>query len=290
MAQRIYKKDWGDLSEKERADVIGSIAKKDSEKMSWRTKKKGYFQEKEKDDKKKIKYGFMVNELTGEVDDLQVKGVDKPSHETVGFSYAKWFDTPEKRDKVKKYTEEQIKNIQEGRRTKHMMKKDENKTIWHEKLGRITKEELDEFNKKNPGSRFRWWQHDDKNMMKKDFIRGGLADTKSPKDFDFKALKAGIKVEMEHTRNPKIAREIAQDHLVENPAYYKYLDEMEHKMETAKAKKRRRYMQGEEPMKSHFSMSPSVNPVDENDIGDSPIDLTYSDRVLIRSGKKPDLY
>jgi hypothetical protein len=63
------------------------------------------------DDKKKIKYGFMVSELTGEVDNLQTTG-DKPSHESAGFSYAKWFDSPEQRDKVKKYTEEQIKKRQ----------------------------------------------------------------------------------------------------------------------------------------------------------------------------------
>lgn len=34
-------------------------------------------------------------------------------------------------------------------------------------------------------------------------------------------LKIGTKVEMEHTRNPDVARRIAMDHLGENPYYYK---------------------------------------------------------------------
>lgn len=42
----------------------------------------------------------------------------------------------------------------------------------------------------------------------------------SPKDFDPIALRMGTKVEMEHTDDPKEARRIAQDHLVEDPEYY----------------------------------------------------------------------
>lgn len=62
-----------------------------------------------------------------------------------------------------------------------------------------------------------------------DKIPGGLADDKAPEDFDPKALQQGIKVEMEHTDNPEIAREIAMDHLEEDPEYYKKLKEMEDK-------------------------------------------------------------
>jgi hypothetical protein len=40
-------------------------------------------------------------------------------------------------------------------------------------------------------------------------------------------LKMGIKVEMEHTDDPKLAREIAMDHLVEDPNYYAKLKKME---------------------------------------------------------------
>lgn len=65
--------------------------------------------------------------------------------------------------------------------------------------------------------------------MKKDELAGGLADNKNPKDFDPKKLKEGLKVEMEHTSNKKIAQEIAMDHLTEDPSYYKKLKEIEKK-------------------------------------------------------------
>lgn len=52
---------------------------------------------------------------------------------------------------------------------------------------------------------------------------GGLADKKSPKDFDAIQLEAGRKVEMEHTDDPVLAQEIAMDHLTEDPDYYKKL-------------------------------------------------------------------
>ena len=54
----------------------------------------------------------------------------------------------------------------------------------------------------------------------KEKIPGGLAEGKSPKDFDAKALAQGVKVEMEHTTDPKIAQEIAMDHLAEDLKYY----------------------------------------------------------------------
>lgn len=59
----------------------------------------------------------------------------------------------------------------------------------------------------------------------KDRIPGGLADDKSPEDFDKNSIIAGLKVELEHTDNPKIALEIAMDHLTEDPEYYKKLNE-----------------------------------------------------------------
>lgn len=58
-------------------------------------------------------------------------------------------------------------------------------------------------------------------------LRGGLADKRSIFEFDSKALREGIKVEMEHTSDPKIAREIAMDHLAEDPRYYEKLRAIE---------------------------------------------------------------
>jgi len=69
-------------------------------------------------------------------------------------------------------------------------------------------------------------------MIKKfeDFVSGGTADNKSLSDIaklhgvdvtDLeKQLAIGIGVEMEHTSNKEIAKEIARDHLVEDPFYY----------------------------------------------------------------------
>lgn len=64
-------------------------------------------------------------------------------------------------------------------------------------------------------------------LEKSDKIHGGLADSKTPKDFDRAALAQGQKVEMEHTDDPAKAREIAMDHLTEDPDYYTKLARME---------------------------------------------------------------
>ena len=48
--------------------------------------------------------------------------------------------------------------------------------------------------------------------------------------FDKRQLAMGVKVEMEHTDDPAIAKKISKAHLSENPAYYTYLDAMENLM------------------------------------------------------------
>lgn len=68
----------------------------------------------------------------------------------------------------------------------------------------------------------------------KDKVKGGLADKKNPKDFDSKELKMGIEVEMEHTNDKELAKEIAMDHLAEFPNYYTLLKKMEKKAEKNK--------------------------------------------------------
>lgn len=65
----------------------------------------------------------------------------------------------------------------------------------------------------------------------KDMIGGGLADKKKDEEFDPKQLRKGIKVEMEHTNDPMLAKEIATDHLVEYPYYYDALEKMEKELE-----------------------------------------------------------
>lgn len=40
-------------------------------------------------------------------------------------------------------------------------------------------------------------------------------------------LEMGIEIELEHTKNPEMSREIALDHLLEMPDYYTRLKKME---------------------------------------------------------------
>ena len=61
----------------------------------------------------------------------------------------------------------------------------------------------------------------DMGMDKADLMSGGLADKKRPEDFDQEQLAIGQTIEAEHTDNPDLAREIAMDHLTEDPNYYK---------------------------------------------------------------------
>lgn len=60
-----------------------------------------------------------------------------------------------------------------------------------------------------------------------DKIAGGKADKSKPEDFDPEQLAMGIKVEIEHTKDLDLAREIAMDHLKEDPKYYTKLKKIE---------------------------------------------------------------
>ena len=60
-----------------------------------------------------------------------------------------------------------------------------------------------------------------------DQLPGGRADDRPDSDFDSGQLQNGIEVEYEHTKDKSLAKEIAKDHLVESPDYYRALDKME---------------------------------------------------------------
>ena len=60
----------------------------------------------------------------------------------------------------------------------------------------------------------------------RDKLPGGLADNKTPADFDKEKLIKGHKIEMEHTNNSRVALEIAMDHLTEDADYYEKLEKM----------------------------------------------------------------
>lgn len=57
-------------------------------------------------------------------------------------------------------------------------------------------------------------------MLNQDILHGGLGDNKPDSSFDPKELSMGEKHETEHTDNSLIAKEIAKDHLSEDPKYY----------------------------------------------------------------------
>jgi len=58
-------------------------------------------------------------------------------------------------------------------------------------------------------------------------VIGGKADGKPDEKYDAEQLRKGIKIESEHTDDSNIAKEIAKDHLEEDPLYYNKLENME---------------------------------------------------------------
>lgn len=76
-------------------------------------------------------------------------------------------------------------------------------------------------------------------QIKEELIKGGIGDGKTLRDIAKKhnvelstiedQFKMGEKVEMEHTTDIKVAREIARDHLTEDPQYYTKLATIEKK-------------------------------------------------------------
>lgn len=68
-----------------------------------------------------------------------------------------------------------------------------------------------------------------------DILAGGKADDKTNSDFNQSQLAKGRKIEMEHTKSPQVAEEIARDHLEEFPKdYYTRLEKMESKAKKEK--------------------------------------------------------
>lgn len=56
-----------------------------------------------------------------------------------------------------------------------------------------------------------------------DKLKGGPADGMDDSQFDAGELHRGMMHEMEHTQDPQVAKEIAKDHLLEDPNYYRKL-------------------------------------------------------------------
>ena len=62
---------------------------------------------------------------------------------------------------------------------------------------------------------------------KNDRLHGGKADNLPDRDFSAPALAEGAKHEHEHTRDNQVAKEIAKDHLQEDPLYYEKIEKIE---------------------------------------------------------------
>lgn len=62
---------------------------------------------------------------------------------------------------------------------------------------------------------------------KKDLLPGGKADNVPDREFPLAVLAEGAQHEHEHTSHDQVAKEIAKDHLSEDPAYYKKIREIE---------------------------------------------------------------
>jgi hypothetical protein len=60
-------------------------------------------------------------------------------------------------------------------------------------------------------------------LLEDDLPGGAAPDNHRWSHIDREQLAVGTKVEMEHTNNPRVAEEIAADHLTEDPAYYQKL-------------------------------------------------------------------
>jgi hypothetical protein len=80
-------------------------------------------------------------------------------------------------------------------------------------------------------------------------VPGGIADHKKPSDFNKKQLDMGVEVEMEHTDDRDLSKDITMDHLEEFSTYYTELEKMEKrleekKLEDTKSARRGRYRGG----------------------------------------------
>lgn len=65
-----------------------------------------------------------------------------------------------------------------------------------------------------------------RDFFKEDIQANVVADVVNTQDPNSQELQKGIKVEMEHTDDPEIAKKIAQDHLSEDPQYYSKLNKI----------------------------------------------------------------
>lgn len=100
-----------------------------------------------------------------------------------------------------------------------------------------------------------------------------------PHSFINEQLIKGIKVEMEHTDNPEVARKIALDHLEENPFYYQYLDKMEEELKALDIDKHFQELQTE----NYYARGGNLETYEFNTPTGMESNLSYVQQVLVRT-------
>ncbi len=100
-----------------------------------------------------------------------------------------------------------------------------------------------------------------------------------PHPFINEQLIKGIKVEMEHTDNPEVARKIALDHLLENPFYYEYLDKMEEELKTLDIDKHFQELQTE----NYYARGGNLEAYEFKTPTGYESKLSYVQQVLVRT-------
>jgi hypothetical protein len=79
-------------------------------------------------------------------------------------------------------------------------------------------------------------------------LRGGAAERLGVTEHQVPAreLARGQEHEMEHTDDPAMARQIALDHLAEDPDYYRHLDVLENVVRTMKSRSEKQRIMAED--------------------------------------------
>lgn len=67
-------------------------------------------------------------------------------------------------------------------------------------------------------------------------VPGGIADNKPDSSFNQKELNDGAAIELEHTNDRELSKDIAKDHLEEFSNYYTELEKMENSLKNTEKK------------------------------------------------------
>ncbi|MHA1468991.1 MAG: DUF5661 family protein [Candidatus Asgardarchaeia archaeon] len=133
-------------------------------------------------------------------------------------------------------------------------------------------------------------------------LPGGLADKKKPSDFNQKELSRGEEIELEHTKDKELAKDIAMDHLEEFPTYYTELDKMEEKLEKKEAARGPRYPGQEQGDEHRPGSSVMTDIISDNEVVEGELVAKLKDlyvkkdwagineytRLLKREGHSPN--